>query len=344
MKKYLTQYIALFVGTLLVQIPATVNAFVYDPHKVRIYYLDTFSITVFLFLLIYLYNHAMIKGIKFFIVVATLTIFLGPITVFVIGLPIRLLILKEQFEWIDFSFFILVTRSYFVFYLYLTCIYLITHYWTEYKIQKENALKATLLANEAQLKMLQYQINPHFLFNSLNAIQAMIEKDKDRAKEMIAELSDFFRYTLSRKNQVFISLGEEIDALQKYLSIQKERFGERLQVHFEIDTNSFDANIPAFLIHPLVENSVKYGFSADNHNLELLIKSETNNGRLTIEVKNSGVLRTAEQLKDASVSSTKTGIENIKKRLELLYPGNYEFELKEKDNWVTAKITIRHFK
>ncbi|MGD1007979.1 MAG: histidine kinase [Ignavibacteriaceae bacterium] len=82
--------------------------------------------------------------------------------------------------------------------------------------QKEQIAKTKALADEAQLLMLRYQINPHFLFNSLNAIQSMVEKDKARAKEMIADLSDFFRYTLSKNNQTLVPLKEEIGAIQRY--------------------------------------------------------------------------------------------------------------------------------
>ncbi|MFO7445944.1 MAG: histidine kinase [Ignavibacteriaceae bacterium] len=342
MKKFLSNSAILIIGALLVQIPVALNIYIYFPGSLNYVVFDTLIIAAYMFPLAFIFNYSINKGLKVFVVVSTLIIFSGPAFVYLIGMPVRIFILGESTSYVNGTFFLDITRKYFVFYLYLTCIFLVNYYWTEYKKQKDKALKATALANEAQLKMLQYQVNPHFLFNSLNAIQSMIEKDKDRAKEMIAELSDFFRHTLSHKNQVFISLKEEMDAVQKYLSIQKERFAERLQVSLEIDNKSLDAKIPSFLIHPLVENSIKYGFSAENKNLHLYVRSEKVNGTLTIVVKNSGTLKKEDQF-SVTPSGTKTGIENIKKRLDLLYPGLHEFELSENDGWVKARIVIKSY-
>jgi sensor histidine kinase YesM len=209
-------------------------------------------------------------------------------------------------------------------------------------VQKEQIAQAKALADEAQLMMLRYQINPHFLFNSLNAIQSMIEKDKVRAKEMIADLSDFFRYTLSKNNQTLVPLQEEIDALHKYLAIQKERFSGRLKIDYEIDDASLKVMLPFFIIHPLVENAIKYGYSAENDTLQLLIKVTRKNHTLTILVKNSGVIAPSAKNNGEEIVGTKTGIDNIRKRLSLFYPDCSTFELFEKDRWVHALITITH--
>jgi LytS/YehU family sensor histidine kinase len=256
------------------------------------------------------------------------------------SIAFKWLFMGLDFKILGFDIIQKITPSYMAGYSLYIAIYFFTHYGLEYKEQREKTLKANALANEAQLQMLQYQINPHFLFNSLNTIQSMVEIDKDRAKEMIADLSVFFRHTLSGKNQVFISLKEELDALNKYLSIQKERFKDRLQVSFDIDKQSLGKNIPAFLIHPLVENSIKYGFSSTNNILELVIKTKLISNKLSITVKNAGKLVTTDRSKENKISSTKTGIENIKKRLSLLYPNNHKFELFEEDDYVTAKIII----
>jgi sensor histidine kinase YesM len=208
--------------------------------------------------------------------------------------------------------------------------------------QKEQIARTKALADEAQLIMLRYQINPHFLFNALNAIQSMIEKDKIRAKDMIADLSDFFRYTLSKNNQMSVPLKEELDAIQKYLAIQKERFADKLDIEYEIDKDSLELKIPFFIIHPLVENAIKYGFLTNDDVLRLLIKVTRNGQTLSILVKNTGRLVSSQQIKDKELISTKTGIDNIKKRLSLFYPDCSAFELFEKDQWVHALITITH--
>jgi len=169
-----------------------------------------------------------------------------------------------------------------------------------------------------------------------------LKKDKVRAKEMIADLSDFFRYTLSKNNQTLVPLKEEIDAVQKYLAIQKERFAGKLEIDYEIEDTSLKLMLPFFIIHPLVENAIKYGFSADNDVLRLLIKVTRNEETLSILIKNTGKLALSEQITDKELMSTKTGIENIKKRLSLFYPDCSTFELFEKDYYVHALITITH--
>jgi LytS/YehU family sensor histidine kinase len=206
--------------------------------------------------------------------------------------------------------------------------------------QKEQIEKNKALADEAQLLMLRYQINPHFLFNSLNAIQSMVEKDKTRAKDMIADLSDFFRYTLSKTNQTLVPLKEEIEAIQKYLAIQKERFAGRLKIDYEIDEAALKIMVPFFIIHPLVENAIKYGFSAGNDVLCILIKVILKERTLSILIKNTGTLVESEKIADKGLISTKTGINNIKRRLSLFYPDCSSFELFEKDHCVNALITI----
>ncbi len=221
-------------------------------------------------------------------------------------------------------------------------LFYVAYYRNLFLQQKEQTARIKALADEAQLLMLQYQINPHFLFNSLNAIQSMIEKDKVRAKEMIADLSDYFRYTLSKNNQTLVPLKEEIDAVQKYLAIQKERFVGRLEIDYEIEDTSMKILLPFFIIHPLVENAIKYGFSADNDVLRLSIRVTRKDQTLSILVRNTGTLVPPEQIADKELMSTKTGIENIKKRLALFYPDCSTFELFEKDNWVHALITITH--
>jgi sensor histidine kinase YesM len=208
--------------------------------------------------------------------------------------------------------------------------------------QQEQLIRAKALADEAQLLMLRYQINPHFLFNSLNAIQSMIEKDKDQAKDMIADLSDFFRYTLSKNNQSLVPLKEELDAIRNYLAIQKERFIDRLEVRYEIEDSVLQIQLPFFLIHPLVENAVKYGFGSSHDDMHILIKASRTGQKLVLLVRNTGHLLTSEETNAISAPGTKTGIENIKKRLSLFYPDSSSFELFEQDQCVHARITITH--
>ncbi len=230
--------------------------------------------------------------------------------------------------------------------IFLTCgllgIFYVSHYRRVTQNQREQLLRAKALADEAQLLMLRYQINPHFLFNSLNAIQSMIEKDKNRAKDMIADLSDFFRYTLSKNDQSLVSFKQEMDAVRNYLAIQKERFVNRLEITYEIDESTLQIQLPFFIIHPLVENAIKHGFASDRDVVHLLIKATKTSQNLVLLVRNTGRLHPPEETDGTSVAGTNTGIENIKKRLALFYPEGSSFELFEENQYVHARITITH--
>lgn len=208
----------------------------------------------------------------------------------------------------------------------------------------EQELQLTLtkaLANEARLMMLRYQINPHFLFNTLNTIQSVIQTDQERAKRMIGDLSEFFRYTLSKNDQVFVTIEEEMSAVANYLSIQEERFGDSLAIQYDIDKGINQIKIPFFIIHPLVENAVKYGFSSGNEVLKLIIKVKRIVNGVKISIINSGSLKPVIPSDLHDQISTKTGIANLKKRLELLYPDLHEFALFEEEGYVNAIVVLK---
>lgn len=215
--------------------------------------------------------------------------------------------------------------------------YLINH-WINLKKQKEMTLQATNLANEAQLQMLRYQINPHFLFNALNTIRSMVEEDKTVARNMITELSNFFRYSLSQ-NGTTDTFGNEINAIKNYLEIQKIRFEEKLNVEYDIEEKLYQMKIPFFIILPLVENAIKFGLQSSITPLNIKIFAKANS-HLEISVHNSGHLIECEK----NSEGTKTGIENTKKRLSLYFHDNYSFELLEKDGWVISQIIINDYK
>jgi LytS/YehU family sensor histidine kinase len=217
-----------------------------------------------------------------------------------------------------------------------TGLYYSINYWINYKIQREKALIATNLAHEAQLEMLRYQINPHFLFNVLNTIRLKVEEDKDSARKMITELANFFRYSLSQKGNM-VTLGNEIKAIKNYFEIQKIRFEEKLVVEYDIDESVNEVELPFFIVLPLVENALKYGLQTSTMPLTIKICAKLDD-HLEISVQNSGQL----VMNASAAESTGTGIENIRKRLELCYPGNYSFNITEKDALVTAKIVINN--
>ena len=218
-------------------------------------------------------------------------------------------------------------------------IYFAVRHWENAQKQKENTLRSEALAHEAQLQMLRYQINPHFLFNALNTIRATIVLDQEKARHTVTLLSDFFRYTLEKDQEQANTIGKEVEAINNYLDIQKIRFEEKLEFHFNIDPKTQNIEIPFFVINPLVENAVKYGIETSTVPLKIGIKSFISDNNLVIEVSNSGSLMIE---KKNNIESTNTGIENINKRLDLVYPGNYEFSLNEYENHVIAKLVIKN--
>jgi signal transduction histidine kinase len=215
--------------------------------------------------------------------------------------------------------------------------YLIKH-WFDLKKQKEMTQVANNLANEAQLQMLRYQINPHFLFNALNTIRSMVEEDKTVARNMITELSNFFRYSLSQ-NGTTDTFENEINAIRNYLEIQKIRFEEKLEVSYDIDKEIYQIKIPFFIILPLVENAIKFGLQSSQSPLRIKIVAKANS-HLEISVHNTGSIIEG----DNNNEGTKTGIENTKKRLSLYFPDNYTFKLFKKDSWVISQIIISDYK
>ena len=212
-------------------------------------------------------------------------------------------------------------------------------YWQSKKEEEENALKAEASAKEAELKMLRYQLNPHFLFNSLNSASALIAENPPRAEKMINELSDFLRYSLVNTKTETVRLKDEIEALKNYLNIEQVRFEEKLQISFDIDCEAEKFLLPNFLLHPLVENAVKYGMQTSDLPLKIEIKAESKNNKLFIEINNSGKWYNSNG-NNPQGAGMKVGIENVRKRLEQFFPSRHQFQTLERDNKVYVLLEI----
>lgn len=206
-------------------------------------------------------------------------------------------------------------------------------YWLAWQREREAMLEAVALANKAQLEMLRYQINPHFLFNSLNSIRASVDEDARRAKQMITQLAEFLRYSLLTNNSRQVAVRDEIEAVKNYLAIEKIRFEEKLETEFVIDEKAEDMPVPPFLLNPLVENAVKHGLNGGNRPLKILVKAQLSGGSLFLEVANTGSL-------SANKDGTKVGLKNVRERLEKIFGTAGSFSLQENDGWVRAQIRI----
>jgi two-component sensor histidine kinase len=206
-------------------------------------------------------------------------------------------------------------------------------YWREWQAERDRALAASALANQAQVEMLRYQINPHFLFNSLNSIRASIDEDAARAKQMVTQLAEFLRFSLLHNNKTEVALGEEIEAVRNYLAIEKTRFEDRLEVEFVVDEAAKKLPTPSFLLNPLVENAVKHGLDNSARPLRIRITAQLRDGRLLLEVANTGRL-------SQGGGGTKVGLRNIRERIEKIYGERGNFVLVEEDGWVCARISL----
>lgn len=209
--------------------------------------------------------------------------------------------------------------------------------WIDFTKEREKVIKAELFAQQAQLQMLRYQINPHFLFNSFSSLRALTRTAPKKAEDMISKLSEFYRYSLVSRNHE-VSLLDEIEAITHYFEIEKIRFEDNLNFEFHIDPIAEVYPIPSFLIHPLVDNAIKYGMKTSNMPLNIIIDAEVKERRLIIEVKNSGKWIAINEGNE--YYSTGTGINNIRNRLEFAYPDKHSFAISEKDGFVVIRIEI----
>lgn len=215
--------------------------------------------------------------------------------------------------------------------------------WENAQREHDNALKATALVNEAKWQMLRYQVNPHFLFNSLTSIMALINSDRELARSVVNELSNYFRYTLSLNNINVVVLSQEFEASEHFLRIQKVRFSDRLDYKIDIGEGTGDIGVPVFGVQTLVENAIKYGLKTKKGRVEVYIVSKLERDNCIISVINSGkIFKDSGGEGDGKVFGTNSGLQNLVERLNLLYPGESSFELREEEgNRVFAEIRIK---
>jgi len=175
------------------------------------------------------------------------------------------------------------------------------------------AIEARVLARDAELKALKAQVNPHFLFNSLNSISALTSIDPARARDMCVLLGDFLRLTLGLGEKNLVRFSDELELLQKYLAIEQVRFGDRLKMHEEIQEDSKVCLLPPLLLQPLVENAVKHGIAALPEGGDVRLAVQRQNGRLSILVENSWDPEAPPR------RSGGMGLKNVQQRLEARY-------------------------
>jgi len=204
-----------------------------------------------------------------------------------------------------------------------TGIYFGIKYYESLQQQREATLRAGTLAQEAQLKMLRYQLNPHFLFNTLNAISTLILDNENRtANQTIMRLSEFLRYTLDQDPMKKVTLRQEVEAMNLYLTTERLRFGERLRLEFAIEERALEALVPSLLLQPLIENAVKYAVSPSEKGGMIRVEGRARGTMLELVVSDDGPgLHSGA----APGAGRGVGLRNIRERLAVLYEDHHRF-------------------
>jgi signal transduction histidine kinase len=197
-------------------------------------------------------------------------------------------------------------------------------YYRTVQDQRERLLRANSMAHEAQLKMLRYQLNPHFLFNTLNAISTLVlEEDHETANAMLTRLSAFLRHSLHSDPMQKVTLRKEMEALQLYLSIEQVRFEDHLRVELDIEPQAQSALVPGLLLQPLVENAIKHAIAVNEQGGTIRITATVQDGKLCLGVSDTGP-GSSDPKPPAHQGPSGVGLENTRNRLSVLYGTSYE--------------------
>ena len=216
----------------------------------------------------------------------------------------------------------------------------VLHFMYNYFERYNKSLQLEASVKEIELSNLKSQINPHFIFNALNSIRALVDENPGKAKEAINQLSSILRNSLVTEKRGLTSFDEELKLVRDYLGLESIRFEERLKTEFDLDPESKDFMVPPLMIQTLVENGIKHGISKLTEGGVVQIKTKVDGDHLKIHIRNSGKFVVNGHKKE---SGGGLGLENTKQRLKLIYGDEASFRiLTEKDNFVLTEIVIPH--
>jgi LytS/YehU family sensor histidine kinase len=200
-----------------------------------------------------------------------------------------------------------------------TCLYYGVKFYERLQLEREATLRQSALAQEAQVKMLRYQLNPHFLFNTLNAISTLVLDGQNRTANLaVSRLAEFLRYTLDQDPMKKVTLRQELDALNLYLAIEKLRFGNRLKLEFDVDERAETALVPSLLLQPLVENAMKYAIAPRERGGTVTVVAGIEDHRLRLAVTDDGP-GLAPVLANGDGNGRGVGLRNTRERLKVIY-------------------------
>src|SRR5580658_1310246 len=216
--------------------------------------------------------------------------------------------------------------------------------WNKSWSERERLLRAEAEVKEARLQALRYQLNPHFLFNSLNAVSTLVlDGEASAATKMLSQIGDFLRTSLNNQAAIEAPLSQEMVFTEQYIAIEKTRLGDRLQVELTISPETLDAMVPGMLLQPLVENAVRHGVACIAEGGKIAIESGLHEGRVRIIVRNSGLQGAGQHGK----GENGIGKRNISERLQTLYGNDHQFSLEWPESGgcvVTVELPMRRLK
>jgi two-component system, LytTR family, sensor kinase len=218
-------------------------------------------------------------------------------------------------------------------------LYIGIRYYAALQTERERSLQAEAAAHQAQLEALRYQINPHFLFNALNAVSTLVtERRNDEAARMLSRVSDFLRLTLTTPVRDEVALADEVDYVRQYLEIERVRFGNRLRTEIDVATDAWEAAVPAFVLQPLIENAVRHAIAPREAGGTIVIEAERAGEMLRIAIVDDGP-GVREESNGAGNSSGRIGLANTRDRLRALYGERGRLELTN-GNGVGTRATV----
>lgn len=210
------------------------------------------------------------------------------------------------------------------------CLHFMVRYFVSLQHQRQATLRAVALAQEAKLEVLRYQLNPHFLFNTLNAISTLVlQKKTALAEETIDRLSTFLRHTLASDPKAQVTLAQELEAIDLYLKIQQVRFGKRMTYDFQITAEARDGCVPSLILQPIVENAVKYAIVPEQEGGRVEVYAAREGENLVVEVRDTGPGVADPQA--LTIQGTGVGLANCRARLREFYGGRAELTLTNRE-------------
>jgi two-component sensor histidine kinase len=224
--------------------------------------------------------------------------------------------------------------SYFILFFIWSLIYFMYHYVTKSRKQQLDTLRLESLVKELELQTIKAHINPHFIFNSLNSIRALVDENPQRARTAVTELSNILRSSIKSEKLETVTFEDELCIVKDYLALENMRFEDRLKVVYEIDDDTLDQQVPPMMLQTLVENAIKHGISKQIDGGVIKIVSDFKNNKHEMIVLNTGQL-------NGTVNAMGFGLSSTTDRLNLLYGNKACFEIKQiNGSLVEAKVTI----